>query len=152
MFLFTILSFGTIGYTTIEGSSITDALFMTVITITTVGYREAVQLSPAGKFFTMVLIFFGVGFVLYVFGQLTETIVEGGIRNMLDQINYKKQVAKLKNHFIVCGFGRIGKVICKILNENNRPFIVIEHNHVVQSQSADNNSDWRYPYCAGRAQ
>ena len=101
---------------------------MTVITITTVGYREEVQLSPAGKFFTMILIFFGVGFVLFVFGKVTETIVEGGIRNMLDKINYTKKVANLKNHFIVCGFGRIGKVICKILHENNRPFIVIENN------------------------
>lgn len=128
IFLVAILTFGTVGYMTIEGSSITDGLFMTVITITTVGYREAVHLSPTGKMFTMVLIFFGVGFVLYVFSQVTETIVEGGIRNMLDQIKYKKKVANLKNHFIVCGFGRIGKVICKILNENNRPFIVIERN------------------------
>ena len=100
IFLITILTFGTVGYMNIEGSSMTDSLFMTVITITTVGYREAVKLSPAGKIFTMVLIFFGVGFVLYVFGQVTETIVEGGIRNILDQINYKKKVANLKNHFI----------------------------------------------------
>lgn len=105
-----------------------DGLFMTVITITTVGYQEEVQLSPPGKLFTMVLIFFGVGFVLYVFGKVTEIVVEGGIRNILDKINHKKKVANLKNHFIVCGFGRIGRVICKILHENNRPFIVIEHN------------------------
>ena len=123
-----ILCFGTLGYMLIEGSSFLDSLYMTVITITTVGFSEVVQLSPAGKFFTMILILVGVGFVLYVFGKITETVVEGGLQAILGRINLKKKVAKVKNHFIVCGFGRIGKVICKILHENNRPFVVIENN------------------------
>lgn len=126
--LASILLFGTVGYMNIEGGNFIDSLYMTVITITTVGYREAVELSPQGKIFTMVLILFGVGFVLYVFGKITETVVEGGVQTILIRMKLKKKVAKLKNHFIVCGFGRIGKVICKILHENNRPFVVIENN------------------------
>jgi len=128
MLLLIVLAFGTSGYMLIEGSSFQDSLYMTVITITTVGYGEMVHLSPAGRFFTMVLILVGAGLVIYIFGKVTEAVVEGGLRSILGKINIKKKVAKLKNHYIVCGFGRIGKVICKILHENNRPFVVIESN------------------------
>ena len=128
LLLLGVLMFGSFGYMVIEDMSFLEALYMTVITITTVGYREIVDLHPLGKVFTMVLILVGVGLILYVFGKVTETVVEGGLRTILGKINVKKKVAKLKNHYIVCGFGRIGKVICKILHENNRPFVVIENN------------------------
>ena len=121
-----ILLVGTLGYMLIEGSSFLDGLYMTIITITTVGYGEAVRLSPAGKYFTMGIIFLGVGFVLYIVSKITETVVEGGLQKILGRINMQKKVAKLKDHYIVCGYGRIGKVICKNLKENNRSFVVIE--------------------------
>ncbi len=113
----------------VEGSSIFDSLYMTVITITTVGYGEAIYLSPAGRLFTMFLIIIGVGFVLYVFGQITESVIEGGLKKTFGRVKMEKNLAKLKDHFIVCGFGRIGNVICDILKENNRPFVVIESNY-----------------------
>jgi voltage-gated potassium channel len=111
----------------IEGSSFFDGLYMTVITITTVGYGEVIPLSPAGKYFTMVLMLTGVGFVLYVFGRVTEAVVEGGLRKVFGRINMDKKVGRLEKHYIVCGFGRIGKVICQSLKDNKRDFVIIEN-------------------------
>lgn len=130
-YLIAILTFGTLGYMVIEGGSFLDSLFMTVITITTVGYREIIPIGTNGKLFTIMLIFIGVGFVLYMFGKVTEAMVEGGLRTIFGRKNMKKMVAGIKDHYIVCGFGRIGKVICQILHENNRAFVVIENDAAV---------------------
>ncbi|MBU0728412.1 MAG: potassium channel protein [Proteobacteria bacterium] len=124
--LLLILLFGTYGYMFLEGCSFSDGLYMTMITITTVGYGEVVHLTPVGKYFTMLLILIGVGFVLYLVSKVTEAVVEGGLRRIFGRRNMEKKVSKLKNHYIVCGFGRIGKVICKNLQENQRPFVVID--------------------------
>ncbi len=126
--LFIILVFGSFGYMLIEDTTLTDALFMTVISITTVGFKEVVPLSPAGKYFTILLIFGGVGFFLYIVSLITETMIEGGLRTFLGRRQMEKKMAAMKDHFVVCGFGRIGKVISKILHENNRPFLIIENN------------------------
>lgn len=122
-----LLSLGTFGYMILEEASFVDAAYMTIITITTVGYGEVIPLSPAGKYFTMALIMVGVCYVLYLFSVITETMVEGGLRQFLGGKNMEKKVEKLKDHYIVCGFGRIGKVICDLLHENRRPFVVIEN-------------------------
>lgn len=122
-----ILMMGTGGYMLIEGSSFFDGLYMAVITITTVGYGEAIPLSKAGKYFTIFLILIGVSFVLYLVGEITNAVVEGGLRRILGRSNMEKKVAGLKKHYIVCGFGRIGKVICKSLRENNLPFMIVEN-------------------------
>jgi voltage-gated potassium channel len=133
MMLGVILVFGTIGFVTIDGANVLDALYMTVITITTVGYGEVVPLSGAGKLFTIVLIFMGAGFVLHIFTSITEAVVEGGLEDHFRRRKMKKRVAKLRDHYIVCGFGRIGRVICKILEQNGRDFVVIEKNtHKIQ--------------------
>jgi voltage-gated potassium channel len=122
-----ILAVGTAGYMAIEGSSLLDGLYMTVITITTVGYGEVFTLSPGGRYFTIILIMVGVGMVLYLFGKVTEAMVEGSLQSYMGRKTMDKKVAGLKDHFIVCGFGRIGKVICQILHENKRPFVIIEN-------------------------
>lgn len=122
-----IIIFGTEGYVIIEECSFLDGLFMTMITITTVGFSEVIPLSPNGKLFTILLIVLGVGFVMFIFGKITEAVVEGGLRRVYGRINMNKKVAKLENHYIVCGFGRIGRVICKLLHEDNRPFVVIDN-------------------------
>lgn len=125
-----ILLFGTTGYMVIEKASLLDGLYMTVITITTVGFSEIIPLHPFGKVFTMVLIILGTGFMLYLFSEITEVMVEGGLQRIFGRGSMEKKVAGLKDHFIVCGFGRIGRVICKILQENNRPLVVIEKDPV----------------------
>lgn len=126
LLLFILLA-GTAGFVLIEGSSFLDGLYMSVITITTVGYGEVVPLSSAGKIFAICLILVGVGFVLYLFGEVTDAVVEGGVRRILGRNNMGKRVAELKGHYVVCGFGRIGKVICQSLKQNNRPFVVVEN-------------------------
>jgi voltage-gated potassium channel len=126
-YLFGILIFGTTGYMLIEHSSLLDSLFMTVITVTTVGYGETIPLSTTGRYFTIFLIMVGAGLVLYLFSKTTEAMVEGGLQAYMGRKTMNKKVAGLKDHFIVCGFGRIGKVICQILHENKRPFVVIEN-------------------------
>ncbi|MGW8287326.1 MAG: potassium channel family protein [Desulfobulbales bacterium] len=123
-----ILIFGTTGYMLIENSRFTDALYMTVISITTVGFSEVIPLSQAGKYFTMILVFGGVGLFLFIVSLITQAMVEGGLQTFLGRRQMEKKLADLKNHYIVCGFGRIGKVISKILYENNRSFVIIENN------------------------
>lgn len=128
LILLSILLFGTFGYMGLEGSSFLDGLYMTVITITTVGFQEAVPLRTAGKIFTMGLLFVGVSFVLYVFGKVTEAVVEGGLQKAFRRIKMEKNLSKIHDHYIVCGFGRIGQVICQSLHDDHRGFVVIENN------------------------
>ena len=121
-----ILLFGTVGYMFLGGGSFLDSLYMTVITVTTVGFEEVVPLGPGGRLFTIVLILVGVGFVLYVIGMITETVVEGGIRRIFGRFNMEKRIAALQQHYIICGYGRIGKVICDDLAHSKRDFVVID--------------------------
>jgi len=124
---FSIMIGGTIGYMFLEHKSFWDGLYLTAITVTTVGYGDLVPSTTAGRIFTMVLAFSGVGYVMYTFSRITETIVEGGLRNIFERSKMDKQVSKLKDHYIICGFGRIGKIICETLKENSRTFVVIEN-------------------------
>lgn len=126
--LFAILTFGTVGYMFIEDTSFDDGLYMTMITVSTVGFGEMVHLSPAGRHFTMVLILVGVGYVMVLFREITESVVAGGIRVALGKRTMSKKIEKMRDHYVVCGFGRIGQVICKLLQEHDKKFVIIEKN------------------------
>jgi voltage-gated potassium channel len=126
IFFVVILVSGSIGYVVFEDMGFWDSMYLTALTITTVGYGDIVPLHPQGKIFTVFLVFTGVGLVLYAFSKFAETMVEGGLRNILERRKMKQKVAHLRDHYIVCGYGRIGKVICQILKDNDRPFVVIE--------------------------
>ncbi len=123
-----ILLIGTVGNMYFEHNSFIDALYMTVITVSTVGYGDMVPVQPAGKIFTVCLVLGGVGYVMYIFSKLMETMVEGGLREILGKRKMAKELARLKDYYIVCGYGRIGKVICETLYENGKDFVVIENN------------------------
>lgn len=137
--LVTILSFGTFGYMFIEHSSFVDSLYMTMITISTIGYGEIFPLSTMGRIFTMVLILVGVGFVMFMFSKITEAVVGGELRALYGRLNMKKKVLELTDHYIICGFGRIGRVICDLLKEADKPFVVIENDPEVIQELADLN-------------
>jgi voltage-gated potassium channel len=130
---------GTFGYMLLENTSFVDGLYLTVITITTVGYGDIVPIHPAGRLFTIFLVFSGVGYVMYLFSKITEAMVEGGLQKIVERRKMHKKIAKMRDHYIVCGFGRIGKEISLILQENSRPFVVIERDeeiikHIERSQ------------------
>ena len=105
-----------------------DALYMTVITIATVGYGEVHKVSTAGQIFTVLLIFLGVGFFLYVVGNAVQFLVEGRIRHVLGRRILDKQINKLKDHFIICGYGRMGRALCGHLIQKYLNVVVIEQN------------------------
>ena len=121
-----VVLFGTLGYMVIEGWSAWDAFYMSAITITTVGYREVHELSFYGQVWTVLLLFSGVGSTLYVFTLLATVVVEGGLPLRLQKRRQAKMLTLIKDHFIVCGYGRIGSIIAAQLQQQNVPFVVIE--------------------------
>ncbi len=123
---FSLLALGAAGYMVIEGWPFMDALYMTVITLATVGYGEVHKISTAGRIFTVLLIFMGVGFFLYVVGNAVQFLVEGRIRHVLGRRILDKQIKQLKDHFIVCGYGRMGRALCGYLIQKYLNVIVIE--------------------------
>lgn len=123
---FLIVIIGTCGYLIIEGWEVMDSLYMTVITLTTIGYGEVNECSPAGRLFTMFFIFIGVGFNAYVVGNVIQFLVEGRIRHVFGRYKLEKEISRLKNHYIICGYGRIGRVLCEYLKQKKRQFVVVE--------------------------
>ena len=119
---------GTFGYMLIEGWNLLDALYMTVITYSTVGYSEIHTISDMGRLYTVFLIFLGVGFFLYVAGAVIQFMVEGKIRTVLGRRKLDRQINRLKDHYIICGYGRIGRVICETLKRSPIDMVVIESN------------------------
>ena len=122
-----ILVLGTFGYALLEDWPLFDSLYMTVITLTTVGYGEIREIGAAGRMFTIVLIFLGVGFYLYVVGNLIQFLVEGRIREILGRRKLDHQIKRLKDHYIVCGYGRIGRELSKYLIRKYLDVVVIEN-------------------------
>ena len=121
-----ILIAGTIGYMIFEDWTFLDALYMTVITIATVGYGEIHHISDIGRVFTMLIIFLGVGFSLYVAGAVVQLMVEGQIRAIMGRKRLNNKINHLRQHHIICGYGRIGRVLCTHVRHKPIDFVVIE--------------------------
>ncbi len=117
---------GTAGYMTLEGWSLLDSLYMTIITLGTVGFREVHELNAAGKIFTMALIVVGVSVLGYIVGSLAQIMFEGQIQRMIGRKKVEKRILSLHDHYIICGYGRIGALICKEFAAKPIPFVVIE--------------------------
>lgn len=126
--LFFLVSIGTAGYMGLEGWRVLDALYMTVITLGTVGFREVHELSDTGKIFTIFLIIFGVSVLGYLVGSLAQIMFEGQFQRIIGRKKVEKMVEALKDHYIICGFGRMGSLICKELAAKPLPFLVVEKN------------------------
>ena len=131
-----IVVIGTIGYEVIEGWSFIDSLYMTVTTITTVGYMEVHPLSSAGRIFSIFLIVGGVGGALYILTTLMGYILEGQFGITLGRRRMKTKIAKLKKHFILCGYGRVGQEIALTFSEEGVPFVIISNDeeHVAKAE------------------
>lgn len=123
-----VLVFGTVGYVVIEGWSFFDALFMTVTTVTTVGYREVHPLSDSGRAFTIVVILSGVGVAFFILTTAVQTVVEGELAQALGVRRMKARVDALRDHYILCGFGRVGEEIARELAERDVPLAIVDSN------------------------
>ena len=117
---------GIFGFSIIEDYSFSDALFMTIITISTVGFQEVRPLTEAGRYFTSFLIVFSIGTFAYALSAISSYIIDGEFRRHLHEINKVKKIKKLENHIIICGYGRNGKQIVQELKAANQPYILIE--------------------------
>jgi voltage-gated potassium channel len=126
MLLLLIGTIGVVGYMTISGMSFMDAFYMTAITLSTVGYREVVPLTPAGQLFTVGLIFAGLGVVLYGASLLAGDVIEGKLQRVFGRRRVQRQIEHLADHYVVCGFGRMGRIVCKELAVKPARFVVIE--------------------------
>ncbi len=130
--LVTIISGGTLGYIVIEGFPPLDALYMTIITLTTVGYSEIHPLTDSGRVFTMILLMISFGFYAYCLSLITLIIVEGNFSNYYKNRKTKKEIKKMRNHTIVVGYGRNGKQAVSELLLHNETVVVIDNNTILQ--------------------
>ncbi|NPA36897.1 MAG: potassium channel protein [Chlorobi bacterium] len=128
-----IISSGTIGYMLIEDYNFLDALYMTVITIATVGFREVNPLSDGGKIFTVFLIIISFGIFGYVVSSITRLIFEGVLHQSYKEYQVRKKITKLKDHVIVCGYGRNGyQATMELISHDEKVVVVEKREHVVE--------------------
>ncbi len=123
--IISIILIGTVGYSILEGWSLFDSFYMTVITISTTGFKELHPLSEAGMILTVFLIIFGVLAIAYTGGRGVQILFEA---QLLRRRRMNKKLEQLSNHNIVCGYGRMGRQICESLYNHNEPFVVIDKN------------------------
>jgi len=126
--LLMILAAGTMGYMIIERWKLLDAFYMTVITITTVGFQEVRKVSEPGRIFTIFIIFAGMGIIAYILGMIAQAMVDFQVRSIIGRRRLGITLKSIKNHYIICGFGRIGKIICRELKASRKPMVVIDNN------------------------
>jgi voltage-gated potassium channel len=133
------LAAGTLGYMLIERWSFLDALFMTVTTITTVGYREIHPLDTKGRVFTIFLVLFGVGTAFYLLTTFVALVIEGDLRAALGITRMKGRIEQLRGHHILCGYGRVGEEIARELTERKMQFVVVDQNPEALQRAIDAN-------------
>lgn len=122
-----IATIGVLGYMLFEGWSFIDALYMTVITLTTVGYKEVRDLDTTGQLWTMVLLITGVGTLFYAAVTSVELAVEGAVRGYFERRRMRTEINKLNGHYVLCGFGRVGRQVAREFASEGVPFVVIDN-------------------------
>lgn len=133
-----ILIVGTAGYMLIEHMDFTQALFMTVITISTVGFREVQELGTGGMYFTIFIIISGVGALFFLLTSVLESVFEGLFREVLGRRRMSSRIRKMENHYIVCGYGRVGENVAQELKAAGSLFVVVEQDQdMVEKSIAD---------------
>ena len=129
-----IVAFGTCGYYWVEHMPFFEAFYMTIITISTVGYAEIVPLSQTGRALTIIIIILGITVGAYTIGLLVRAFVEGELAKIVGRRIVQKQISSLKDHFIVCGYGRIGRIMCSEFAADNIDFVVIEQDPATREE------------------
>jgi len=132
-----IVACGTAGYMIIEGWNFLDAIYMTVTTLTTVGFREVHELSSRGIIFTILLIVGGVGTVFYALSTGAKVILEGELKEIYGRKKLENKIKELKDHYIICGYGRMGKIIAREMKAEGARFVVVEKAPASFEEDAD---------------
>ena len=118
---------GVVGYVVIEGWSVLDSAYMVVVTFTTVGYAEVNPLSQTGRLFTMALMVAGIGVMFYMLTGMVQLVVEQeALRGIVRRHRMRARLSRLKGHFIVCGFGRVGRAVAFTLREQSESLLIID--------------------------
>ena len=117
---------GTIGYSVIESVGVLDAMYMTVCTLSTIGFADVQPKTDAGKVFTIILILVGVFTFLYTATEMIRTVVSGEVAEMVGQQQREQALREINKHIIVCGYGRMGKLVCQEFGRNGVPFVLID--------------------------
>ncbi len=125
--LISTITFGTLSYHFLENIPLFESFYMTIITISTVGFSEIKPLSSIGRIITLFVITTGVSIGAYTIGSFLSLLIEGEIAKTFGRKKLEKEISKLKDHYIICGFGRIGSLICEELSAQNIKFVVIEN-------------------------
>ena len=135
--LLALLLAGSLGFMWLEGWNFFDSLYMTVTTLTTVGYGETHPLNRIGRIYNMALILTGMGVLFYIIGSLARVVVEGELHAVFGRRKLIKHIKRLKNHYILCGFGRIGEIIARDLKGRGLSLVVIENDPAMLSLLED---------------
>ena len=128
MIIVTLILAGTMGFHFIEGWNVLESFYTTVMTLTTIGYGDFAPKTQGGMIFTVLLVISGVGTMLYTVGLVSQIMVEGRLTTLLGRGKMEKTIDKMKNHYIVCGCGRIGYLICRELAAEKVDFVVVDNN------------------------
>ncbi len=124
--LLALVGLGTLGYYIFEPMPLFEAFYMTIITMSTVGFAEVIPLTTVGRVITVLIIILGITVGTYTISIIVQWLVGGEIQKVFGRKKLQKQIIELNEHFIICGFGRIGQIICKELFEEGIKFVVIE--------------------------
>ena len=135
---------GICGYMCIEDWDFLDSIYMTIITLSTVGYGEVQNIGTAGRIFTIILILFGIFTIAYIVRLTAETAIESEIRSIFGRRKLDKKIKSLKDHYIICGYGRLGRIICKELLRKSIPLIVIENDEQAKEQLEQDKLPYLY--------
>ncbi len=130
---------GVIGFYLIEDFSLIDSLYMTVITVSTVGFQEVHDLSAGGRLFTIFLIITSLGAFAFSLSTLTSMFIGGELFNIISGNRRKSGLRKMENHVIICGYGRNGRQAVKELIAHNESFVIVDSNHELIHNNSDKN-------------
>ena len=129
-----VAAFGTVGFSLIEGWSLLDALYMTVMTVTTVGYGPPKELTTAGRNFAILFMVVGVGTAGYLLSSAVQALVRSEILAAYGERRRQREMSKLRDHYIICGAGRVGRRIVREMRRAGAPFVAVESNALLAAE------------------
>ena len=137
----------TLFYHFYEGMTVINAIYMTIITISTVGYGEISQLSATGRIFTSFIIVAGIGTSVYTFTRIGQLVFEGELADIVYRRKMKKKLSNLEGHYIICGLGRVARTVLELLSDKNMAYCIIERDENIAEYCNMND----IPYLVGSA-